>query len=125
MGQLSRILRNAEEERLLFWCPACDGAHHVKVGSSGGWQWDGDVERPTFIPSIRVSGHRLTRDAAGKWSGGWERDEAGNLIREVCHSFVTRGQIRFLGDCTHAFRDQTLDLPEWPRALIEDGEEAA
>lgn len=36
----------------------------------------------------------------------------------LCHSFITNNQIRFLGDCEHEFKNQTLDLPEVPDELI-------
>ncbi len=32
---------------------------------------------------------------------------------EVCHSFVTDGQIQFLGDCTHKLAGQTVPLSAW------------
>lgn len=38
---------------------------------------------------------------------------AGEYVVEVCHSFVTEGRIQFLGDCTHALANQTVDLPDW------------
>lgn len=119
MGQLSKILRNVQGPALSFWCPGCNEAHVIDVGPSG-WKWNGDAERPVFSPSILVQGHRLTRNAEGKWVGGWERDAAGNLIPERCHSYVgsadgsTPGRIQFLGDCTHDLKGQTVNLPEWP-----------
>jgi hypothetical protein len=30
----------------------------------------------------------------------------------LCHTFVTDGQIQYLGDCTHALAGQTVDLQE-------------
>lgn len=96
----SGILRRAEGGRLLFWCPGCDGAHAVNVGSGPGprWGFNGDHERPTFIPSVLV---RYNGDDAGK----------DGAPPAVCHSFVTGGQIQFLGDCTHALAGQTVPLP--------------
>jgi hypothetical protein len=32
----------------------------------------------------------------------------------VCHSFITDGQIQFLGDCTHPMAGQTVPIPKWP-----------
>lgn len=82
--------------------------------SEGGWGYNGNPDAPTFTPSIAVSGHRLIRDAAGNWTGGWERDAAGNLIPTMCHTHVTDGRIEFLGDCTHALAGQTVSLPPYP-----------
>jgi len=53
------------------------------------WTWNGDLEKPTLKPSILSRGHDFT-----------------------CHSFVNDGRIQFLGDCTHEFANQTLDLLE-------------
>lgn len=58
------------------------------------WTWNGDGDAPTFSPSVLVS-----------WDYGEER------IQHRCHSFVEGGRIRFLGDCTHALKGQTVDLP--------------
>lgn len=33
--------------------------------------------------------------------------------KNVCHSFIKDGKIQFLGDCTHALANQTVDLPDW------------
>ncbi len=97
MGGLSKILRNAEDGRLLFWCPGCDGAHmiRVQIGPGPGWSWNGDVDRPTFQPSILVNPGRSNPEA------------------HLCHSFVADGRIQFLGDCTHELAGQTVDLPAW------------
>ena len=32
----------------------------------------------------------------------------------ICHHFVTEGKIQFCGDCTHALRGQTVELPDFP-----------
>jgi len=74
------------------------------------WGWNGDMERPTFDPSIKVEGtERLTDDEYTRVMGG-------ELIPPrftVCHSFVREGRIEFLSDCTHALKGQTVELPEW------------
>ena len=60
------------------------------------WTWNGSVDRPTVKPSILTKG----------------TDENGD---HVCHSFVNDGKVQFLGDCSHEFAGQTLDLldVEW------------
>jgi len=72
-----------------LWCPGCDQAH----APNERWTYNGDPDRPTFTPSILVTGG----------SRGL-----------VCHSFVTDGRIQFLGDCTHALAGETVDLPDVP-----------
>lgn len=114
MSALSKKLRLAEGFRLHFWCPGCDEMHSVFISEEKdkGWKWNNDAENPTFTPSILVKGHKLKRDEKGKWID-WERDEKGELIPTVCHSFVTKGKIKFLDDCTHKLKGQTVQLPEW------------
>lgn len=59
------------------------------------WTWNGSVDAPTVRPSV------LTR-------GGSEA--TGEYVEHVCHSFISNGYVQFLGDCTHEFAGQTLDL---------------
>lgn len=97
MARLSAVLRSLEGDGLAFWCPGCECMHRVLVGNGSGprWQYNGNPDKPTFEPSIRV-----------RWNEGEER------VEKVCHSFVRDGQIQFLGDCTHALAGQTVSLPE-------------
>lgn len=101
MSALS-ILRQGEDGALLFWCPGCDGAHQVKVGPGAGprWGYNGNPEAPTFTPSVLVRYDGADADTL-------------NGIPSVCHSFVTDGQIQFLGDCTHALAGQTVPLRDF------------
>lgn len=63
----------------------------VRCPSKPNWNWNGDTERPTLTPSILT-----TLPLPNKTI--------------VCHSYVTDGKIQFLGDCTHEFAGQTVDL---------------
>lgn len=100
MGALSPVLRSLEGGRLAFWCSGCDSAHTIQVGDGPGprWVWTGGADKPTFKPSVlvRYDGADAGRDGAPP---------------AVCHTFITDGQIHFLGDCTHALAGQTVDLP--------------
>ena len=106
MGALSTILRSYEGGGVLFWCPGCEGPHGIKVAPQhapgSAWGWNGDVDRPTFTPSILV-----TYD--GPDAG--QLDDGHRIPFAVCHSFVTDGRIQYLGDCTHPLAGQTVDLP--------------
>lgn len=111
--QLSKVLRKAEDTVLNFWCPACEIAHGVPVGKGFGprWEWNGDVDRPTFSPSIRVRGvQRITDEIRDRLMRGEQVDP----VPFTCHSFVTDGVIRFLDDCTHALAGHAAPLGEWP-----------
>jgi hypothetical protein len=97
------VLRTAEGGRMLFWCPGCQEAH--AVGPS--WTFNGDYERPTFSPSIKVTGKRRITDEEYDRIMGGEKVEIPDMC---CHSFIRDGQIQFLGDCTHALAGQTVPL---------------
>lgn len=113
IGLLSPILRNASGGRLIWWCPGCGESHQIAVGDGPGprWGWNGNAERPTFTPSVLVTGiRRLTDEEV-------DRIRSGELVQpeEVrCHSFVVDGQMQMLADCTHALAGQTVPIPPWP-----------
>ena len=82
--------------RVEFVCPGCGWTHALNLDTNQrpAWSFNGDVERPTLIPSIDAS----LKDRSG-------------AVRKRCHSWVKDGRIQFLADSTHALRGQTIDLP--------------
>lgn len=83
------------------WCPACDEPHGIAVGtpnrSGAVWTFDGNLESPTFAPSVRC----FAVDDDGK--------------REtLCHYFIRNGMVEFCSDNPHALSGQTVELPEYP-----------
>ena len=76
---------------IIFYCPGCGSLQRLTKA----WSFNGDLEKPTINPSIKTSGYN---------------EEEG--IKYICHSFVRSGKIEFLSDCTHAFRNETVDLPD-------------
>lgn len=120
MSQISPKLRSLEGGFLTYWCEGCNDAHTVMVGdgSPPRWGYNGNPMAPTFTPSVLVHGRKLVRDPeTGEWTGGWERDAAGNTIPVTCHTFITDGRVQYLGDCTHHLAGQTVDLPDLPPYL--------
>ena len=104
MAALGKKLRSVQAERgraVMFWCPGCNEGHKVLVddGPAPRWSFNGNGDRPTFRPSVRV-----------QWP---DPDHPGRYIK-ACHSWVTDGQIEFLADSTHHLSGQTVDLPDWP-----------
>lgn len=92
---------------------AVDPANPMQNGAK--WGWNGSYERPTFTPSVLIrSGHHVPGQPPG--SSCWctynaeHPDEPAPFTCTICHSFVTDGQIQFLGDCTHALAGQTVSL---------------
>ena len=92
------------------WCPACQEMHILPDQ----WQFNGDLESPTFSPSFKHNGLKLVYDATGSWTGEWERDAAGNTIPFTCHYILTNGVLNYCGDCTHSLKRQSIPLPDLP-----------
>ena len=109
------------KDGLIFWCPGCKGNHRITIKGANpdGWEWNGDLEKPTTTPSILVQTTRMTEKGKTDhkvWAeeGFPKRDgKAFDSEPVVCHSFVNDGQIRFLNDCTHELAGQTVDIPNW------------
>lgn len=104
-------VERAGENNWKFWCPGCDSAHVVSDA------WEVDAEAATISPSVLVhsSKHLIDPELIGP---GLTAPE--NIADSPqCHSFVTGGQIQFLGDSTHALAGQTVELPDWVDALDE------
>jgi hypothetical protein len=96
--KLKRLTSQDETEvTMLFFCPACQRTHPIRVvsGDPGRpvWDWNNDYEAPTFSPSLLVYPS----------PGGQTR----------CHSFLTAGRIEFCVDSEHDLADQTVDLPDF------------
>lgn len=114
MSQVGRFLRRGEG-RYFHWCPACADTHQLP---DRGWTFNGDFEKPTFTPSFKHNGvQRILVD--GEWNGEWVRDAAGKAVPFVCHYILTKGQLFFCGDCTHAMKNKVVPLPEWPPDLAD------
>jgi len=81
--------------RLLMECPGCKMAHHILVGEGSGprWSFNGNMEKPTFSPSILV-----------RYTWGEEQKEV------VCHSYINDGVWNFLTDCTHELAGQLVPM---------------
>lgn len=90
----------AEVESLWFDCPGCGDTHRIIVKGDSSkmpvWKWNQCIDKPTIKPSLRV---RKNKDSNGNY-------------KENCHSFITDGKIKFLEDCTHDSKGQTVELTE-------------
>ena len=80
-------------------CEGCKMLHPIHVGDQHKvkWSFNGNLEKPTFSPSLLVYGD-------------------GNQTK--CHSFITDGKIQFLSDCRHYLAGKTVDLKD-PRIYWE------
>lgn len=127
MARVLPVVASGETTGWMIFCPACDEGHefNTKPGVPNGvggfkptWRFaNNDVERPTLRESMLV---RTGCKAPGHKPGDYcwctyakTYGKPAPYTCRVCHSFVTDGKIRFLGDCTHALKGQTVDLPDW------------
>ncbi len=99
----------------IFFCPGCGNAHGFRTRTwpmpkglskedkkffANKWIWNNNFELPTLTPSIHVQ-REIGRNAKNE-----------PIYESICHSFVTAGKIRFLDDCKHDLKGQTVDLPD-------------
>lgn len=80
-----------------FDCPGCHEPHVVQTSGDHAWGFNGDVDKPTFSPSVLI-----------QW-----RDHDGVAVAEHrCHFFIRDGRIEFCSDSGHELAGQIVDLPD-------------
>jgi hypothetical protein len=91
---------SAGQYSVAIWCTGCEQGHAVPLIGPVAWQWNGDTERPTIQPSIKIT--RVTGVDANNQD-----------IKYICHSVITDGMIRFVDDSTHALSGKTVPLEDF------------
>jgi hypothetical protein len=86
-------------------CPAGHN-HYINTKSPNGqgaiWHFNGDLEKPTFTPSINeTTGYYVDPSLEKTKSYSYH-----------CHFVVTDGNIFFCIDCSHDLKNQTMELPD-------------
>lgn len=76
-------------------CPGCQSAHFYDQR----WTFNGDMEKPTFLPSLNIKIEPTDRQRPNK----------------VCHSNVTDGRIMFHNDCTHILAGESRMLLDFDK----------
>jgi hypothetical protein len=95
------------------WCPGCEEMHHIWTP---GWSFDGNLEKPTFNPSVKITRKKIViKD--GRWTGEWVRDAEGNAVDDCCHYFLHAGVLKFCGDSKHALAGKEVPLPDIPEQV--------
>ena len=87
---MSKLATGTDQEgskRYFFYCPGCKQYHMF----DSRWQFNGDMDKPTFSPSLLCNP---------------------NWNERRCHLYVTDGRIQFLSDCHHDLAGQTVDMAE-------------
>lgn len=87
--------------QLVIRCPGCSSLHAIPIEGPKRWDFNGSLERPTIAPSLVL----WTEDFTDP------EDPSFHIPGTRCHSFIRDGRIEFLGDCSHAMKNQTVDLP--------------
>jgi hypothetical protein len=102
-----------ETKTVMIYCPGCKDKHFLNTDSqrSPCWGFDGNMENPTFTPSLLITTGKYVNPDYKKNvpEEDWEWFEKSSVR---CHTFIKAGVIQFLGDCTHDLKNQTVQLPE-------------
>jgi hypothetical protein len=85
-----------------FDCPGCGEPHIIPTVGPHAWGFNGDLDAPTFTPSLLVHERERERPDGGE----------GVIVKGQCHSFIRDGRIEFLSDCGHALAGKTVELAE-------------
>lgn len=89
-------------------CQACQWHEFPKIGqSSANWSFNGDMERPTFSPSM----NQMTNSPDSKYYNP-------ECESSRCHFILREGIIQYCDDCTHELRGQSLPLQPWDETKI-------
>lgn len=80
----------------MFFCDGCGHSHmfYTDPGQKAQWEFNGDLENPTFSPSLINRSTPIKGDP------------------HVCHLFVRDGVIEYLSDCTHSFAGKTVTMED-------------
>jgi hypothetical protein len=111
MEQAGPYLRRFFNDHNRCWyyyhlCPACDDIHQFAVtGTTVGWVFNHDYQKPTFNPSMRKMTN-IPRTPE-------ERVHPVNYTS--CHYFLREGNIEYCTDSPHHLAGKTVPLPEWPK----------
>jgi len=99
MGQVSSKLRRGTCY-YSHWCPGCEEMHVIYVAAPARitWSFGGDIQRPSFSPSVRITAHKGS----------------------VCHYFLTSGELRYCTDSTHRLAGTNVPLPDLPEHVRDD-----
>lgn len=89
--------------KLVGYSFRCFGCGHDHVIDVPRWQFDGNMAKPTFSPSIKCT--------TGSYANPKYIDPEG-LPPTICHFFIENGNIKYLTDCTHYLKGQTIELLE-------------
>jgi len=95
--------RDGDRSYWIFWCTACGCCHSFLV-APGRWSFEGKIESPTFLPSLRLFIPAVPAT----------EEDAATPERTVCHLNLTAGSLIYHGDNPHEYKGRTVPLAEIP-----------
>lgn len=118
--KLHRVRGSNESVGYSFFCPGCNEVHVVWTQSTVHHVWDfnGDLDRPTFHPSIMITGgHYVPGFKLGDQCWCTYNKENPGMPASFkcmrCHSYIRAGRIEFLSDCTHELKGTNVEIPDF------------
>jgi len=92
------------QESMWFWCVPCN-THHRFITKRGVdevpvWDFDGNLESPTFSPSLLCNGRAKAEDLFP------------HTKSHRCHLFLRAGMVEYLSDCTHEAAGTTVPVQD-------------
>lgn len=83
--KIKKIPQDETHWQYEFMCPGCNDTHTL----NNTWEFNNDYEFPSLSPSILTQGHMKDENA----------EYGSSPFR--CHSWITKGKIKFFEDCSH------------------------
>ena len=115
MERLGKKLVRTTASNIGHWCPHCNEVHFFRISRPEGtnypvWKFDGNIETPTFTPSMRISEPVYGKSTIEKQPDGSYRKVN---WKTICHYNLTAGIVKFHGDGPHGRKNVPLqDIPE-------------
>lgn len=103
-------IKDLGNKEYAFICPGCNARHTINTipkENSSVWWFNGDVNNPTFKPSINCMWGTYADPS-------FDAGEHTEKLSGRCHFHITDGKIQFCTDCTHDLKGKTVELPELP-----------
>lgn len=118
---MAKTKEDKEHEGLmLIMCEGCGVRHmiatkHPEIWTHN-WGFNGDLEAPSFTPSVKIrwpewiGGEAFEEFTTFETACRTTKDPSKWKIH-CCHFVITRGVIAFQGDCTHELMNHNRQLP--------------
>jgi hypothetical protein len=119
MGRVLRTLARshptAEGPDYAFFCPGCESYHvvWVKLPNSMVWTFNGNMERPTFKPSLKLTEECWWPPVGPENLAEWQKNPWPQTKKvRICHVVVTDGVLNFCEDSTHSLAGKSVPMVE-------------